>query len=819
MNIRNKYGTTSHGAISTNRNYGDDGRSEVMVDNAGNIYVASCSQSSDFVTANAIQTKNNGGTNGQDGVVIKVDAAISTVLFATYLGGSGDDAAFVIDINPLTNNIYVGGATASSDFPGNTTNVIYPSYQGGVCDGFVTVLSNDGSQFINTSYFGTSGTDVVYGLKFDKFGYPYIMGTSTNNLPVVNSPWNTTDAVGKNQAATNQFITKLSQDLSTIIYSANFGTTFATAPNISPTAFLVDRCENVYVSGWGGKGNSGDEFPSAGTTGLSVTSNPQPIQSTTDGSDFYFFVLEKNAQSQLYGSFFGQKDNINTYPDHVDGGTSRFDKNGIIYQAACANCGGGATFPTTPGVWSTVNQALATRSGAECNLAAIKIAFNLAGLASGVQASIRGIVRDTSGCVPLSVAFKDTVGLAKTYIWNFGDGTPDVTTTINSTSHLYSNIGIFNVRLVAVDSNSCNISDTSYTTIRVRNDDATLAMNAFKIPPCQSLTFEFDNTSSGPSNKPFKSKSFQLFFGDGSSSFLGSPQSVQHTYAATGTYNARLVLVDTNYCNYPDSITQQIRLAPNVSAQFLTPSVGCAPYTAIIKNTSVGGAKFNWNFGDGTSSTQSNPPNHLYSNPGTYTIKLVVTDTATCNKADSTTLTLIVSGKPTSLNTYSPKPPQENTAVTFTNTSIGGSTYTWLFGDGDSTITTDVTQTVSHIYGATQTFNACLITTNSSGCSDTLCQNIQAKVVPVYGVPKSFTPNGDGVNDKIYVRGYGIAKMEWQIYNRWGTLVFVSSSPSNGWDGKYNGQLQPQDVYHYTLTIEFSDKSKVTDSGDITLLR
>ena len=75
------------------------------------------------------------------------------------------------------------------------------------------------------------------------------------------------------------------------------------------------------------------------------------------------------------------------------------------------------------------------------------------------------------------------------------------------------------------------------------------------------------------------------------------------------------------------------------------------------------------------------------------------------------------------------------------------------------------------------------------------------------------------MNDKIYVRGYGIAKMEWQIYNRWGTLVFVSSSPSNGWDGKYNGQLQPQDVYHYTLTIEFSDKSKVTDSGDITLLR
>jgi hypothetical protein len=68
---------------------------------------------------------------------------------------------------------------------------------------------------------------------------------------------------------------------------------------------------------------------------LPVTANA--IKSATDGDDFYFFVLEKNATSQLFGSFFGQ---TGGFSDHVDGGTSRFDAQGIIYTAICANCGG-----------------------------------------------------------------------------------------------------------------------------------------------------------------------------------------------------------------------------------------------------------------------------------------------------------------------------------------------------------------------------------------------------------------------------------------------------------------------------------------------
>src|SRR6185436_16491599 len=103
---------------------------------------------------------------------------------------------------------------------------------------------------------------------------------------------------------------------------------------------------------------------------------------------------------QLYGSFFGKDGG---FIDHVDGGTSRFDQNGVIYQAICADCGqGSSSYPTTPGAYKTTKPA-----SAFCNLAIVKIAFNLAGVASDVQSSINGVPRDSAGCVPLTVDFSD----------------------------------------------------------------------------------------------------------------------------------------------------------------------------------------------------------------------------------------------------------------------------------------------------------------------------------------------------------------------------------------------------------------------------
>ncbi|HCL84567.1 MAG TPA: hypothetical protein DIC22_11365, partial [Chitinophagaceae bacterium] len=299
---------------------------------------------------------------------------------------------------------------------------------------------------------------------------------------------------------------------------------------------------------------------------------------------------------------------------------------GIIYQAICANCYGGANFPTTPNVW-------APRNGTGingCNLAAVKIAFDFAGVVADPRSLINGRY-DSSGCVPLDVLFKDTVHNAKSYIWSFGDGSPDTTTAAFQVVHTYLATGTFTVRLIAVDSSTCNIRDTAYLRIRVRTDKALLNFDIGKLPPCDSLKFLFTNISTPPAGKPFMPGSFIWDFGDGTQAPGISP--VTHSYAASGTYQVLLILSDTNYCNNPDTATQTLRVSPVVKAQFAVPD-GCAPYNAVFNNTSLAGLSFFWNFGDGNTSTDMNPV-HVYPDTGTYTISLLVIDSNTCNIRDS----------------------------------------------------------------------------------------------------------------------------------------------------------------------------------------
>jgi gliding motility-associated-like protein len=817
VNIRANYDGTLE-PISIRRNYGDDARSEIILDAAGNVILAGVTQSTDFpVSANAFQrtpalptpTANNQNPFYQDGVLIKMTGDLNSVIFTSFLGGTGDDAAFVVAVHPLNGNIYVGGATASTDFPGNKTGVVNPTNQGNI-DGYVAVVSPDGSTLIRSSYFGRAGIDVIYGLQFDRQGFPYITGTALQPWTTINSPFN----ANGNQANGRQFISKLNDDLSSFLYSANFGTGTGTASNISPTAFLVDRCGNTYVSGWGGVMGT---YPSAGTRGLITTGTTQ-IRNTTDNSDLYFFVLERDARSVLYATFFGSVETVNNLVigDHVDGGTSRFDQNGTIYQSICS-CGGtqgGTTIPGTAGVWSRNNM---SRNSSRCNILAIKMAINLAGVGAGLQASINGVVRDTAGCVPLTAEFRDTLAQGTAYYWNFGDGSPEIRTTVPNISHTFNNIGIYRVRLISVDSSTCNLADTAFITMRVRADEAILSFTGTKLPPCASTEYEFNNTSIAPAGKPFTNQSFRWDFGDGTTQLAGGGI-VRHTYATGGTYDVKLVLVDTNYCNHPDSVVQQFRISPNVVSRFTVPTPACAPYTAVFTNTSLAGQQFQWDFGDGGTSTQTNPI-HLYATPGTYTVRLIAIDNATCNLRDTSFQTIEVSGSPTAGYTYSPNPTEANTPVTFLNTSTGGTNYKWTFGDGDSLITVQRDTLVAHQYIRSGTYNACVIAFNNTGCSDTSCQAITVTVNDLVDVPNAFSPNGDGRNDRIFVRGFGIAKMTWRIYNRWGVEVYTSTNVNEGWDGTYKGRIQPQEVYHYILQIEFANGDRTTKKGDITLLR
>ncbi len=790
--------------LSLAQNYGDNGRSEIILDAVGNVLVTSQTRSiagggSNFPTLNAFQPTFGGGN--QDAVLLKLSSNLNTVLFSSFLGGNGDDAGYVLSLHPINGNIYVAGGTRSTNFSlaPSGASLISSSFNGRI-DGYVAIINATGSQRIATTFIGTPDIDQVFGIQFDARGYPYIMGQTLGN-------WQQFNITAPNVHVPNgrQFIAKLEPDLSSYVYSLAFGTIggISSHYNISPVAFLVDRCENVYVSGWGDTWSAFSPGVGGGTFNLPAINALRP---TTDGNDFYFFVLARDAAQVLYADFFGKNAPGERAGDHVDGGTSRFDKNGVIHQAVCANCLGGYRPSST------------LCSGPVYNLAIVKIALNLAGVQSGVRSSINNVAGDTLGCVPLTVAFTDTVGNAQSYIWNFGDGSPDETTTTANNTHQYTAVGTYTVRLIAVDPTTCNGRDTSYIRIRVGNIEADLDFNPVKLPPCTAFNYRFDNLSTTLPGYPFRANSFVWNFGDGTPPVVAGPGPVNHPFAGPGTYNVRLYLQDTTYCNAPDSIVIPVSVAENVKSGFTTAARGCIPYQPVFTNTSLAAQTYWWNFGDGNTSTVASP-SYTYTIPGTYTVTLAANNPNTCNLTDTSRFVVQVLDAPLTNFSFLPATVQPNTPYTFTNlASADAVRFKWNFGDGDSLLTSSRAAVV-HQYRATGTFSACLTAYNSLDCPRTFCRDVQANVLPLVDLPNAFTPLSGDVNAVLKVRGFGISKMKFEIWNRWGQKVFESADQEQGWNGTYQGVVQPMDVYMYTLSVEFFDGSKASRKGDITLIR
>ena len=90
---------------------------------------------------------------------------------------------------------------------------------------------------------------------------------------------------------------------------------------------------------------------------------------------------------------------------------------------------------------------------------------------------------------------------------------------------------------------------------------------------------------------------------------------------------------------------------------------------------------------------------------------------------------------------------------------------------------------------------------------------------PYVFVPNAFSPNNDGENDVLYVRGHPIKSIEFRVFNRWGEMVFESRDISIGWDGTYKGKLVNPDVFDYYLNVECVGDEHKQLQGNVTVLR
>ncbi|MCK5705457.1 MAG: PKD domain-containing protein, partial [Cyclobacteriaceae bacterium] len=398
-------GTENDGVIEKymplTKNYGDQFRGEVNLDGEDNIYVASNTSSTDFLIKNGPQTVYGGDVN--DGVIMKFNSNLSDLIWSTYIGGSGMDALFSVKVD-TKGNVFAAGGSNSIDFP--VTDGTYKTEKPDAIDidGVVVKISNDGSEIVKGTYVGTPNYDQVYFLELDSSDRVYLLGHTQGNYLV-------TEGVYSNPNS-GQFIHKLGNDLDSTYFSTVIGSGSG-SPDFSPTAFLVNECENIFISGWGGALNHPvNGYIGGSTFNLPITDNA--FQSQTDGTDFYLTVLLQDAKKLLYGTYFGE---MNGKGEHVDGGTSRFDKKGIVYQSVCGGCGGSSGFPTwPPDVWSRTN------NSTNCNNAAFK--FDLASLIAKFETDTedftnRGI---REGCYPLTLVFLNESLGGEDYLWEFGEG-------------------------------------------------------------------------------------------------------------------------------------------------------------------------------------------------------------------------------------------------------------------------------------------------------------------------------------------------------------------------------------------------------------
>ncbi len=408
-------------------NYGDRFRGEIVVDDAGNAYVASVTASTDFPTVSGYASTFTGVLSG---IIFKLSPNLNTLVWATYSGGSGVESAISLQL-AADNSVYFTGGTTATDLP-TTAGAIEPDFLGGAVDGYIGHISANGSTLLACTYNGTNSFDQNYFVQIDVAGDVYVVGQTQGLYPQTPDIYTNPNS--------RQYVHKLSPDLATTLWSTSVGSGTSSI-DFSPSAFLVSNCGQIYISGWGGALNG-----SGGSTqGLPTTNDA--FQSSTDGDDFYIMVLGQNAADLVYASFFGGSQSA----EHVDGGTSRFDKNGTVYQAVCAGCFGNSDFPTQPGVWSQENGSIS------CNLAVMKFKLSSVSAQAGIDAPPLICPGSTFDLSNLSQG-------ADTYLWSFDNGD---SSTLEELSYSFDAPGTYEVKLYAEDSEGCLAPDSAFITIEV----------------------------------------------------------------------------------------------------------------------------------------------------------------------------------------------------------------------------------------------------------------------------------------------------------------------------------------------------------------
>jgi gliding motility-associated-like protein len=593
-------------------NYGDHFRGEVITDQSNNIYIGSSSRSNDLDT-----TKNKNSGN-QDGIIAKFSPDLDQLLWLRHHGGSSTDAIYSLKVID-SNKVLVGGGTMSySDFPVGAS-----SYQtvagGGRAEGFISIISANGDSVENSTYIGTSNYDQVYFIEHDRLGNIYGMGQSLGQMP------NSNTAVSDNSG---QFIIKLDPNLDSALFEHTFGDEFGNGDiNISPTAFLVDRCFNLYVSGWGGS-----IFTTNQQEGLKTLPNTMRItndafrSNTLDNQDFYIYVANRLLDRVIYASYIGNPD----ANDHVDGGTSRFDKEGVIYQSVCASCGVTPTstsdeFPTSQGSYARRRNFVLTNTNTVCNNALFKLDLE-------VLPDAGFFVENDTICAGDSIRIFDTSTGGDVIEYDFY-GTTVFTNNLD-TVIAFPNAGSYFIGQVVEDT-ICLANDGFATTIKVRPNNLEVTTTA-DTTLCYNDSAYITAFTNGTANqfRWSRSPNFNTSVVTSDSIF-----GVQLPNIGENKYYVQVENTITNACEKIDSIT--IKYFPTQADINISKDSTCEDLPVNITSTYFNVDSFSWRFGNGSTNSIDSALSYIYSTPNDYELEFIYRNDS-CTISDTLRLNLFV---------------------------------------------------------------------------------------------------------------------------------------------------------------------------------
>lgn len=640
---------------------GDEGYIyDIAADQAGNVYGTGYVYGTSFPVTPGSFSGTSGGLS--DVFVVKLNSSGTALVYATYLGGSQAEEGNAIDVN-AAGEAFITGYTRSPNFPA-TAGSVSTSF-GGVYDAFVTKLDAAGSSLVYSTFIGGSATDQARAISINGAGEAFVTGYAASaNFPVTAGAFSTT----KSATSFDLFALRLNAGGSALLYSTFIGGSSGEEP-------------------FDAEVNSAGEFHITGSTlSADFPTTPGAFDLTKNGiEDAFVTKLNSTGSALVYSTFIGGGNPGNNSGLGIDIGPGG--------EAYVVGITAAPSFPTTPGAYD--------------------VSYN-----------------GTSGMKDLFVLKLNLSGSALVYSTFLG-GTSEEGGQGTFWGHDNDNLGI-----------AVNSAGEAFVSAFTQSTD-------FPVTTCA-----YDNSFNGGGSNPEGGDLTISKFNASGSSLLYS------TYVGgigDDYRNPRIVLRGvcedevivcgtTHSANFPTTagVFQPVKLngggdqpvifkmKPEVDVNFTYSKPPCS-LTVTFTDSSTGNcvwqtgpwapSTWNWNFGDGTTSSQQNPV-HTYTTPGTYSVTLVIS----CPE-DSITIPVIVSNSslPVTGNTT-----LCNGGSTVLNAGLANS-YVWNTGATTSSI--GVSPTVNTTYS---------VIVNNGSCLDTLYMSVIIGTSPALSY--SVTPvlcNGD----------------------------------------------------------------------------